>query len=113
MIYACGIAVAPDIRRENGLMPLVDIVQHGLAHQVVADGVDFQSILCERLMARTAVGSGVRPRCLAYAKVVPPAWKLNSVISKALRFFADDFEWQVGPLAGEQGNRTRHSRFHF
>ena len=34
LVDAGRVAVAPDVRRQDGLVPLVDVVQHGLADQV-------------------------------------------------------------------------------
>jgi len=43
-IDAVGLAVAPDGRRKNGFVPLVDSVADGLADQMGADGVALQQI---------------------------------------------------------------------
>ena len=47
-VDAGRLAVAPDVRRQDRLVPLVDDVQHGLADQVVADREHLQVVLVEQ-----------------------------------------------------------------
>ena len=45
LAHAFRIAVAPDVRRQDRLVALVDQVADGLADQVVADGEALQAVL--------------------------------------------------------------------
>ena len=45
LAHALGIAVAPDVRRQDRLVPLVDVVAHRLADEVVGDREAVEAVL--------------------------------------------------------------------
>ena len=105
-VDAGRIAVAPDVRRQDGLVPLVDVVQHRLADQVVADGEHLQVVLFQQLALLGAVvvlGQG-----LVDLEVVAPAGQLQAVVAEFVAFPGQFGHGQVGPLAGEQRYRSSH-----
>ena len=54
-VHAGRIAVAPDVRRQNRLVPAVDPVEHRLADQVRADGVDLQVVAFQQVACAGAI----------------------------------------------------------
>ena len=96
---AFGLAVAPDIGRENQLMPFVDQIANGLTDKVIGNRIRLQAILCKNIPTRfdvTLVGER-----LVHIEVIAPAGELDPVITKFPGFFAKRFERQIGPLAAE------------
>src|SRR4029079_13650535 len=55
LIDGVGLAVAPDVRREDGLMALVDLVAHGLADKMGADGVALQLVGVQKIALAATV----------------------------------------------------------
>ncbi len=91
-------------------MPLVDrVVADGLALEVVADREDLEVVLLQELQLgrhiRVVLDRGPR------IEVVAPAGDLQPVVPPARGQSAHLFERQVGPLAGEQGDRSGHGHF--
>ncbi len=106
LVDAGRIAVAPHGRRQDRLVPLVDQVQHGLAHQVVADGEDLHVVLFQHFPlvgTIVVVGQG-----LVDLEVVAPAGQLQPVVAELAELLGQGFQGQVGPLAGEHGDRSSH-----
>ena len=87
-------------------MPLVDVVAHGLADEVVADREHLEAVLGEQVAAPLRVAV-LLERALD-VEVVTPARELEAVEAELLRLLGDGLEGQIGPLAGEQGDRSRH-----
>ena len=103
---AVRLAVAPDVRRQDRLVPGVDVVQHALADQVIRDGKHLQVVLFEQVAFAAAVrvvGEG-----LVDLEVVAPAGQLEPVVAELAGFFAQRFEGQIGPLTGEQRDGASH-----
>ena len=104
---ALGVTVAPDARGEDVLVPGVDrVVADGLTLEVVGDREQLQAVLLEGVQLGLDVGVvlGRLPR----VEVVAPAGDLQPVVAPAGGQLADLLERQVGPLAGEQGDRSCH-----
>ncbi len=81
-------------------MPLVDDVEHGLAHQVGADGVQLQVVALEQIAAAGAIAVfGHRP---ADVEMIAPAGQFKSLIAKIAGLASHVFQRQIGPLAGKQ-----------
>src|SRR5690606_27305104 len=103
---ALGRAVAPDIGGEDCLVPLVDRIAHGLADEVARDRGAGEPVIAEErpfvldvfLVARGGVD----------IEVVAPAGEFDAVIAHLLDERCELFQGKVGPLAGEQGDGTRH-----
>jgi len=71
---ALGIAIAPDFGRQDRPVALVDEVAHGLADEMIGDGVAGQLVIRQQLPELPAVaGAGGR---LIYVEVIPPAGQL-------------------------------------
>jgi len=112
LAHAFGIAVAPQARREDGLVPLVNQrVGDALANQVRADGEALQPVLLQDVP--TALGVAVLRQRLVYLEVIAPAGKFQPVIAKAGGLLGHDFQGQIGPLAGEDGDWPSHNRKSF
>ncbi len=106
--HALGLAVAPDPRRQDALVPLVDrVVADGLADEVVGDRPDLQPVLVEELAPALRRSRRPRPRPMDL-EVVAPAGDLQPVVAPVAGQPADLLERQVGPLAGEQRERSWH-----
>ena len=99
-----GLAVAPDVLGQDQLVPLVDQVADRLADQVIGDGPDLQPVLAQQIVPTLAVVLVVE--CLLDVEVVAPAGQLDALVPPLAGFLADDFEGQVGPLAGEKRHGT-------
>ena len=100
------LAVAPDVRRKDGFVASIDIVEYRLANQVVRNGEDLQVVLFQQFSLPSTIS--IVGKCFIDFKMIAPAGEFDAVIPKVLGFFAEIFELQVGPLAGKQGNRTTH-----
>ena len=104
---ALGVAVAPDLGRQDGAVALVDRVADGLADEVVADRPAAQAVALEQLAAAGDV-AGVAQR-LGDVEVVAPAGELEAVEAPAAAALGELGEREVGPLAGEQRDGTCHA----
>ena len=104
---ALGLAVAVDLRRQDRAVALVDPVAHRLADEVRADRPHVQVVALEDLLPRAAVRL-VRER-LVDLEVVAPARELEPVEAPAASLLGQVLERQVGPLAAEQRDRSRHA----
>src|SRR5690606_7142551 len=91
---------------DDVLVTLVDgVIAHGLTLEVVGDRVDLQSVLVEQLkLALGVAGLVPAPR----VEVVAPAGELKAVVAPLGRELGDFLERKVGPLAGEESDRSRH-----
>ena len=104
--HALRVAVAPDPVRQDVAVPLVDrVVAHRLAGQVIRDRVDLQPVALEDVEPALHVLRVVPTRDV---EVVAPAGDLEAVVAPLAGESGHLFERQVGPLAGEQSDRTRH-----
>ncbi len=108
---AFGIAVAPDFRREDRLVPLIDEIAHGLADEVCRNRIAGEAVVFQDLPLLFDV-SLVLDRLIDF-KMVAPAGEFQTVVAKGLGLLAEVFERQVGPLAGEQGDGTGHDAISF
>ena len=107
--HAFGVAVAPHPSRQDVTVPLVDrVVADGLAGEVVRDRIHLQPIAVEDVEPALHVLGVVPARDV---EVVAPARDLETVVAPLAGKAGHLFERQVGPLAGEQGDRTRHCFF--
>ena len=81
-------------------------IAHGLAHEVVADRPAPEAVALEQLApAGGVIGLGHRAVDL---EVVAPARELEAVEAERRRLAREVVECQVGPLAGEQRDRSGH-----
>ncbi|MNV56249.1 hypothetical protein D3C71_1485220 [compost metagenome] len=106
LTHAFGLAVAPHVGRQDGLVALVNQIAHGLAHQMVADGKTLQAVLGQQCVLVFDV-LGRRQRLL-HVEMVAPAGQLQAVVAHAFRQRREFCQWQVGPLAGEEGDGSWH-----
>ena len=105
-IDAGRIAVAPHMRRQDRLVPLVDPIAHRLAHQVRADRVALQIVAIQQVALGTAVVRiGHR---LVHFEVIAPARELDALVTEVAGLAAHIFQRQIGPLASEQRDGTGH-----
>jgi hypothetical protein len=103
---ALGVAVAPDVWRDDALMPRIDRVTDGLPDQVVADGKRLETMPLKQLALLADILVGLKR--LAHLKVVAPAGKLQPIVAKALGLWGQRLERKIGPLAGEERYRSAH-----
>jgi crossover junction endodeoxyribonuclease RuvC len=104
---ALGLAVAPDVRGQDRLVPLVDrVVADRLPEQVVRDRPHLQVVLLEDVeaVAHVRLVLGGTP----YVEMVTPAGDLQALVPPGGRQPGHLLERQVGPLAGEQRDGTGH-----
>ena len=74
----CRIAVPPHTGRENRLVALFNAVAHRLPHQMIGDGVAFQTVALENFVAGSAIALLLdRPDDV---EVVAPAGELHTVV---------------------------------
>ena len=103
-----GVAIAPDVRRQDRLVAFVDAVADGLADEVAGDRVYGEVMALELLALRRAVARlADRPR---HIEVVPPAGQFQSVVAERHPLAGEVVERQVGPLAGEECDGACHRR---
>lgn len=108
MVNAGGVAITPNIVRKDALVTGVDVIEDGLSDEMIGDGEEFQAMFFEEFAFAGAVrivGEG-----FVDFEVISPACEFESVVAEFSGFFAECFEGEVGPLAGEQGNGTCHLR---
>src|SRR6476469_3565838 len=103
---ALRIAVAPDVRRQDPAVAVVDLVADRLPDEVRAEREAVQVVALEDLLDSADVVV-LRERAVDL-EVVAPAGELESVEGPAPRLLRELLERQVGPLAGEEGDRSGH-----
>ena len=103
---ALRIAVAPDVGRRGSHGGARRSGRRRLADEVGGDREALEAVAVEDLPARIGI-AGVRER-LADVEVVAPAGELEPVEAPARGLLGDLLERQVGPLAGEEGDRACH-----
>ena len=100
------IAVAPDIGRQDGLVPLVDHVQHGLADEVIADRPDLKSVAFEHFaLACAVIGLGGGEIDL---EMIAPTGQFEAIVTETLELLGQFLQGKIGPLAREHRDRSRH-----
>jgi hypothetical protein len=105
--HPLGLAVCPDPGRQDCAVPFVDrMITDRLADEVVGDRPAAQAVLGEQRVLASQV-AGLREGAV-HLEVVTPAGKLKAVITPAAGQLADLGEREVGPLAGEEGEGSRH-----
>ena len=106
LAHPLGIAVAPDVGRQDRLVPSVDVVAHGLADEVTRDRVAGEAVVFEQrplfMDVFLAARGGVD------VEMIAPAGELDSIVAHLLDEGGQLFERKVGPLAGEQGDGAGH-----
>jgi hypothetical protein len=105
--HALGLPVSPHPRGQDALVAGVDrVVADGLAGEVVGDREDPQAVLLQDVVAAPDVVVVLhgRPR----VEVVAPAGDLQPVVAPLAGEPGHLLERQVGPLPGEQRDRSRH-----
>jgi hypothetical protein len=106
LAHALGLAVAPHVGREDRLVAGVDVVADGLADEVARNGVAGQAVRPEKrpffmdVFLRAHRGVDV--------EVIAPAGELHAVVAHFPDERGEFFKGQVGPLAGEEGDWSRH-----
>jgi hypothetical protein len=104
--HALGVAVAPDVGRQDALVARVDRVADGLTDQVVADRPAAQAMALEQRAAPGGVvglGHGA-----VDLEVVAPARELEALEAERRGLAREVVQGQVGPLAREQRDRSGH-----
>ena len=96
---ALGLAIAPDIGRENGFVADVDRVTNGLADEVARDREAGETMVGEEFPFFANVG--FRRSGLVDIEVVAPARELDAVVAHLFHKRGEVGEREVGPLAGE------------
>jgi hypothetical protein len=105
--HPLAFAVAPDLRRNDRAVALVDRVAHRLADEVRADRPALEPVLLEQLaLLAEVVGLSQRPVDL---EVVAPAGELQPVESEGRGLAGQVLKRQVGPLAREERDWPRHA----
>ena len=103
---AQGLGLALDGVGGEAVQARIVLVADALAGEVGAERPALESVLVEDALPVADIG-GVG-RGLADVHVVAPAGDLQAVVAPGFGLPADLFERQVGPLAGEQGDGSRH-----
>ena len=96
------------VNSRTTLLALVDRIAHGLADEVRADREAAQVALGQHVPLPRAVAVLLERR--AHVEVVAPARELEAVVAHLGRLARERRERQVGPLAGEEADRTRRLR---
>ncbi len=110
LAHPFGIAIAPQARRQNGFVAIVDDgVRHALADQVRADGVALQAVFGKNIFARPDVAVALQR--LVDFKMIAPASQFKTVISKTFRFSGHIIQREVRPLTGEESYWPSHNFF--
>ena len=105
---AFGVAVAPDFGPDDCLVAEVDgVIADGLALEVVGDGPDLEVVLVQDSQLGLDVAGFVPAPGV---QVVAGDGDFQAVVAPAGGQFGDFLEGQVGPLAGEQGERAGHGQ---
>ncbi len=106
--HAIGLAVAPDMWRQDRFVPGIDVVADRLAGQVIADCPAFQAVSGEDLVSPVAVGLVLG--ALDDVKMIAPTGEFQAVVTELLGLCTHGFKIQIGPLAGKQGNGSCHDQ---
>ena len=101
---AFRITITPDVRREDALVAFVDIIAGGLADEVGGDCPAAKVVLREEFpdgfdVARLVDGADD-------IEVVAPAGELDAFVAHGFDLGEKLGDFEVGPLAGEEGNRA-------
>ena len=103
---AFGFAIAPNVGGQYCLVPLVNQIAHGLTHEMRRDGKTFQVVFRkQRPFPFDVIGFGERT---VHFEVIAPAGEFHAVVAHRFDFGREVGERKVGPLAGEQGDRSWH-----
>src|SRR5690606_24632658 len=104
--HALGLPVAPHPLGQDPLVPHVDgVIADRLALEVVGDRPHLQPVALEQLeLALDVAGLVPAPG----VEMIAPAGELEAVVPPAGGEARDLFERKIGPLAGEERDRTRH-----
>ncbi len=89
-------------------MALIDWIADGLADQMAGDGEALEAVVEEQLPLGLEIGRGGDGP--VHVEVVAPAGELDSVVPHLLDQGGELRERQVGPLAGEERERTGHGQ---
>ena len=87
-------------------MAIVDPVADRLADEVGGDGVNGEFVALELVTLLGAVRGLLE--CPGGVEVVAPAGQFEPLVAELARFPGEIIEGQIGPLAGEQRDRSRH-----
>ena len=106
LAHAVGVAVPPDVLRQDRLMPVVDAVQHSLSDEVIGNREHLQIMFFQLFaFARTVTVVGKR---LVDLEVVAPTSQLQAIVAPLTCLAGQVFQFQVGPLAGKQRDGSCH-----
>ena len=103
-----GLPSPQTVRRQDGLVPRVDHVQHGLADEVIADRPDLKPVALQQFAFPLAVfrlGHGQID-----LEVIAPAGQFEAIVTETLELLGQLLQGQVGPLAREHGDRSWHEK---
>ena len=89
-------------------MPLVDRVEDRLPDEMGRDRLALQVVPLQHVANPPAIGRILHR--LLHLEMVAPAGELDAVVAELLGFAGHLLEGQIGPLAGEEGDRTWHVR---
>ena len=103
LAYAFRLAVTPHLGADDRFVAEVDgVIAHGLTFEVVGDGPDLQVVLLQHGELGFDVAGFVPAPGV---QVVSGDGDLQAVIAPARGKARDFLKGEVGPLAGEQGER--------
>src|SRR3954454_3984138 len=106
--HALGLAVSPDLGRQHAAVAVVDRVAYRLTDEVVAYRPALQPVALEELAAASSVARlGQRP---INFEMIAPAREFQAIVAPGRTLRGNIVERQVGPLAGEERDRSRHPR---
>lgn len=99
-----GLAIAPDMRRQDRLVTLVDGVADCLAHEVGRNRVATELVVSEHLPNfRDVVGL---IECGLDVKMVAPTGEFDAVKAHGFHLGQEFGDRNIGPLAGEESDGT-------
>ncbi len=79
LVHSCGVAIFPNVWRKNVFVAGIDVVQHGLADQVIRDREALQAVFLQQVALAGAIA--FIGHCLVDLEMVAPASKLQAIIA--------------------------------
>ena len=109
LTHALRVTVTPDPWVDHVLVAVVDDrLTHRLAIEVIGDRPTAEPVLLQNVFASLQVALVLD--CFDDVEMITPAGNLEAVVAPARSEPADLLKWEVGPLSGEQSDRSWLSR---